>query len=64
MNIKKSIRVCLAVKGMTMPELAEKLEVSITRVYRLADNPTALTINRIAGAFGMKASEFLALGEE
>jgi len=66
MNIGKSIKVALAKHDMKQNQLAERLGRSSSWLNQLANNPeaTASTIRLLAGAFGMKASEFVALGEE
>lgn len=66
MNIGKSIKVALAKHDMKQHQLAERLGKSPSWVTQLANNQTAsvATIQMLAGAFAMKASEFVALGEE
>lgn len=66
MNIGISIKVALARKGMNQKALAELLEMTPAAVSQLAgqESCTGATIKKLAGAFGMKASEFVALGEE
>lgn len=65
MNVQKSINVALAKKQMTRQELAERMGVTRTRVYAIAQQKAVRheTIRRIADALDMKASEFIALGE-
>ncbi|WVH05536.1 hypothetical protein KKJFFJLC_00041 [Vibrio phage vB_VpaS_PGB] len=65
MDIKKSISVALAKKGMTRQQLADLMGVSRTRVYAIAQQKAAKheTIEKVASALEMKVSEFIALGE-
>jgi transcriptional regulator with XRE-family HTH domain len=66
MNIGKSIKVALAMKGMTQKELAKRLDITPPALSQLAgqESCTGATIGRLATALQMKASEFVALGEE
>lgn len=66
MDIGKSIKVALALKGMRSKELAQALGVTqptvSTMCYRATSSGHMLI--RLADAFGMKVSEFVALGED
>lgn len=66
MNIGKSIKVALAQRDMKQNQLAERLGKSARWINLLANSRGASTetISMLASAFGMKASEFVALGEE
>lgn len=66
MNFGKSIKVALAKAELNQRELAERMDVSHRFVNRMANADTARisTAEKFAKAFGMKVSEFLALGEE
>lgn len=66
MNIGKSIKVALAQRNMKQNQLAEQLGKSARWINLLANskNASTETISMLAAAFGMKASEFVALGEE
>lgn len=66
MNIGKSIKVALAQRDMKQNQLAERLGKSPRWINLLAnsDGASTATIQMLADAFGMKASEFVALGEE
>lgn len=66
MNFGKSIKVALAKAELNQRELAEQMDVSHRFVNRMANASTARisTAEKFAKAFGMKVSEFLALGEE
>jgi len=65
MDIRKSINVAVAQKGITKTDLADNLGVSRQRVYSLARQKSVRheTIERLATALDMKVSEFIALGE-
>jgi len=65
MNIRKSISVALAQKDINRVQLAEIMGVSRQRVYAIALQKSVRreTIMKLAAAFDMKVSEFIALGE-
>lgn len=65
MNIKMSVKVALARHDMTVKELAERMGVSRTRVYDIIKQPAPriTTIQKVADAFDMRVSGFIALGE-
>jgi plasmid maintenance system antidote protein VapI len=66
MNIGISIKVALAKRGINQKALAEKMGTTPAAISQLAaqESCTGATIKKLADAFGMKASEFVALGEE
>lgn len=66
MNVGKSIKVALAMREMNQQDLAVKMVVSKPYVSQLAGKQHAGigTVTLLAEAFGMKVSEFLALGED
>lgn len=66
MNIGIAVRVALAKQDHDINWLADKLGVSHTRASKVArsTNVNSNTIARLAEIFGMKPSEFIALGEE
>lgn len=66
MNLRKSIKVALAQRGMEQKALAEQLSMSQSSMSQLAaqQSCTAATLQKLANAFGMKVSEFVALGED
>ncbi len=66
MNVGKSIKVALAMREMNQQDLAVKMDVSKPYVSQLAGKQHAGigTVTLLAEAFGMKVSEFLALGED
>lgn len=65
MDIKKSTRIALAQRGKNMVWLAEQMNTSRQAVYQLVKRkaPTPDGIVKLAAAFGMRASEFIALAE-
>lgn len=66
MNLRKSIKQCLLDKEMSQKDLAVKLGMSETSMSQLAAQKscTAATLQKLADAFDMKVSEFVAIGEE
>ncbi|MGL4317118.1 MAG: helix-turn-helix domain-containing protein [Pseudomonas sp.] len=66
MNLGKSIKVALAKAGKNQHELAEQMGLSFRFVNRMANSKTAkmATAEKFATVFGMKVSEFIAIGEE
>lgn len=65
MNIKKSLKVAMAKNGYTAQDVANKMNVSRTRIYAITNqvSPRNETIERLSEVFGMKVSEFISLGE-
>lgn len=66
-DTSKALRLALAGKKMKQRELAVMVGLSARQISNLAQGYQVIqgdTLNRIAAAFGMKSSEFLALGEE
>lgn len=65
MNVGKSIKVALAQRGMTQKALAEQLGMSQSSMSQLAaqESCTGATLNKLAAAFGIPVSEFVAIGE-
>lgn len=65
-NIRKSMRVALAVKGWNMATLATTMNKSkgtiSSAIYN--GNPTLSTVSDIAKEFNLTLSEFIKLGEE
>lgn len=66
MNVGRSLKMALAKKGMKQSELASKLKHTRQWISRLANsnNASMATIEAVSSALDMKASEFLALGED
>lgn len=66
MNIKKSINVACAQRGWSKKQLAEKMQVTRQRISNIGQqkSPRHETVEKLANAFGLKASEFIALGED
>ena len=65
MNIKKSVKIALAKSDKRQGWLADKLdmkEASLSSIMHV-NKPSSANINKLAGAFDMKVSEFIALGE-
>ena len=63
----KSLRIALAMSNMTRKDFADQMHMTPTHVSRLATGNQQIggeTLSRVAAVFGMKASEFLALGED
>lgn len=65
MDISKSVKIALVMKEMKKKDLQEKLAVSHTTITTLCRNKecSSRMIKELADAFGMVASEFIALGE-
>lgn len=65
-NIRKAVKVCLAIKGWNMDDLAKiqaKPKATInSSLYN--GNPTLNTLQNLASDFGLSLSEFIKLGEE
>ncbi len=66
MDISKSVQIALIKAGKNKGWLAGQLEVSHQRVSQICGSTTCNSnlIQRMAGVFNMKPSEFIALGEE
>ena len=65
MNVGRSIKIALAKSDKNFTWLARELGVSKQQVSKWNNNcyVGSMTIARLASAFNMKASEFIALGE-
>lgn len=66
MNVGKSLKIALVKQGMSQTELAKKMGVHDQWISKIANSESAsqATVVGIAAALGMKASEFVALGED
>lgn len=67
MNIAKSINVAQAMRDMNRKTLAELTgihEVNISKMVNGKHGISSVQVELFAKAFGMKVSEFVALGEE
>lgn len=66
MNFRKSLKLALIQNDMTQKALAAQLGMRETSMSQLAaqSSCTGATLQKIADAFGMKVSEFIALGED
>lgn len=66
MNVGKSIKMALVKVDKKQTWLAEQLGISSRQVNKVANAESASgkTIEKMADVFGMKVSDFLALGED
>jgi hypothetical protein len=66
MHIGKSIRVAMAKRELRGNQLAERLQVTPQTISTMLSRPTCSgqTLQSLANTFGMKVSEFVALGED
>lgn len=66
MNIKKSFRIALAMKGATQADMAAVVGVTPATLSLILNRESIPSerIKQLADAFGMKVSEFVAMGEE
>ena len=65
MNIKKSVKIALAKADKRQGWLAKELgmkDATLSSILHV-NKPSSANINKLAGAFDMKVSEFIALGE-
>lgn len=66
MNITKSIRVAMAMRGLNQKGLANLLKMNESSLSQLINRQSITTekLGLIASALNMKASELVALGED
>lgn len=66
MNLRKSVMLALASKEMMQKDLAKQLGMSQGSMSQLVNQKscTGATLQKLAGAFDMKVSDFVALGED
>lgn len=66
MHFGKSIKIALLKSNMTKPQLAAILGIHQSGISHMANRDSTSTKNlvRVAKAFGLKVSEFVALGED
>jgi plasmid maintenance system antidote protein VapI len=67
MNIPKSIRVAQAKTDMNRQKLAELTGIHETNISKMCNGKhgiSSVQVGLFATAFGMKVSEFVALGED
>ena len=66
MNLRKSVMIALAQRDMKQRDLAEKVGMSQGSMSQLLGQTscTGATLVKLADAFGVKVSEFVALGED
>ena len=66
MHIGKSFRIAVVKTGLSVDDIAKKMDVGKDRVYQLRRTRISTTcthLEKLAKAFGMKVSEFIELGE-
>lgn len=66
MNIKKSTAIAMAKQGINQTELGRRLRLSPSTVSKQLSRefPNLAFVKMVADEFGVKVSEFIALGEE
>lgn len=67
MNIPKSIRVAKAKHDINGQKLAELTGIHVTNISKMCNGKHGISSSQVelfAKAFGMKVSEFVALGED
>lgn len=66
MNFGKSIKIAMLKNNIDQPSLAKILGIHPTGISHMANRDSTSTKNlvRVAEAFNMKVSEFIALGED
>lgn len=66
MNVGKSLKMAIAKRAVTQAYVANKLGCKPLWVSKLANKKKASseTVEKLAAALDMKASEFVALGED
>lgn len=65
-NIKKAIKVAIAMRGISQRDLATAAGLSEASISSIVSRgaPSLKTVERLAKALGMKASELIKFGEE
>jgi len=63
-DLQQSIEIELAQRGKTRYWLAKQLKVNPNQPAKYNNNTKLETVERIAKVFGMKVSQFIALGEK
>lgn len=66
MNIGKSLKMALLKNDMEQSDLAEKIGIHQSNISKISCGKTITTetLSRLAVAFDMKVSEFIAIGED
>lgn len=66
MNVGRSLKIALLKRDLSQTALAEKMNVHVQWVNKLANSESAsqATVVGLAEALDMKVSEFVALGED
>ena len=64
MSLSRSIEICCAKAGINQQELADRIEVASSHISRIksSNECTQRVLKKLAGAFNMKPSEFMAEG--
>ncbi len=65
MDLNKSVRIATLKRDMTIPDLADKMNVSRQRIYSILKQPRLhkQTLSNLAYALDMKVSELIKLSE-
>lgn len=66
MNIGKSLKMSLLKNDMEQSDLADKIGIHQSNISKISCGKTitTATLERLATAFNMKVSEFVAIGED
>jgi plasmid maintenance system antidote protein VapI len=66
MDVGKSIRIALAQRNINRVTLAKMMDCAPPGVSQMCNRPSIRTdtLKKLAKVFGMKVSEFIALGED
>lgn len=67
MNVGRSLKIALAIRGMTQYDLAEKLDCAQSNIsYWMGRQSkiTLTTVQKLSDGLDYSVSEFIALGEE
>ncbi len=67
MNLGRSLRIALAVRGMTQNDLAVKLDCAQSNISYWMSRQSRINLNtvqRLSEGLDYRVSEFIALGEE
>ncbi len=65
MNINRSLRIALALSGKTKVQVGNEIGMASSALSRWKNHDLRMsTVIKLANAFGLKVSEFIALGEQ
>lgn len=66
MDIAKSLKIAMLKNNMARDEVAEKMGFHLSNISRIINTGviTTETLSRLAAVFGMRASDFIKLGED